>query len=81
MPPGRIAPTQALVRPRKERFQSGQRFEAEGQPWVVRGSEQVQEPQAFPWSLPKQRREASPTAGTGVGEDRTGNRQLVWAEQ
>lgn len=36
-------------------------------------------PQAFPWSLPKKRREASPTVGTGVGEDRTGNRKLVWA--
>ena len=37
-------------------------------------------PQAFPWSLPKQRREASPTVGTGVGEVRTGNRRLVWAQ-
>lgn len=34
-------------------------------------------PQAFLWSLPKKRREASPTVGTGVGEDRTGNRKLV----
>ena len=53
LPPGRIVPTQDLVRPRKNRFQSSQRFEAEGQPWVVRGNEQVQEAPSLPLVTPQ----------------------------
>ena len=53
LPPGRTVPTQDLVRPRKNRFQSGQRFEAEGQPWVVRHNEQVQGAPSLPLVTPQ----------------------------
>lgn len=70
------APAQALVIPRMTRFQSGQRFEAEGQPWVAGGNEQAPSPGHSPGRAER----PHPLQVLGWEECRTDSRKLVWAK-